>query len=471
MRARLLIAAGLVGILGIAQTARCGTTVWYGFLKCEDLGTSIRVIKGSWPTSNFTIPETLNGKPVTAIGDEAFYSFSGLRSVIIPSTVTSIGRSAFKNCRRLPSITIPSGVTVIEPETFSGCNELKTVQLHPGITRIGAGAFEGCGLTSFETPPKVTVFTERMLAGCDLQNVTIPRHVTRVEKAAVSGTQARSIVIPGHVDFDPDFAFAFSPNLQSVTIHADWTRIGGSMFEGCSSLRRLSAPASVLGVGDRAFADSGLESVKLPSVRTIGRQAFANCRHLATVPLPKGLRSIGDYAFSGCETLLGLHFSGNAPEMGSGMFMRANQATVFYVEENLTGFTYPRWQGRSVSLPRGEIDLYDDSGPLDTQGKALLRAGTIRVGTSSVPQVIFVRNTGNRPLTGVRASVVGSAARDFIIRTAPPSVIQPGQSVRVGIVFKPVKAMSRQAKLVVKSADLDEGLIEVSMSGTGVTLL
>ena len=64
------------------------------------------------------IPETIEGKPVTSIGNDAFRYCESLASVTIPASVTSIGNSAFYSCTSLSSVTIPASVTSMGNDTF-----------------------------------------------------------------------------------------------------------------------------------------------------------------------------------------------------------------------------------------------------------------------------------------------------------------------------------------------------------------
>ena len=65
------------------------------------------------PTGAVTSPSTLGGKPVTSIGNSAFWRCSDLTNVTIPDSVMSIGEYAFEDCSGLTSVTIQNSVTSI----------------------------------------------------------------------------------------------------------------------------------------------------------------------------------------------------------------------------------------------------------------------------------------------------------------------------------------------------------------------
>jgi len=103
------------------------------------------------------IPSTIDGLPVTSLGDSAFFGCISLTNVTIPNNVTSIGDNAFGGCTRLTSATIGNGVTSIGGYAFGGCTSLTSVTIGNGVTTIGGSAFAGCwGLTSITIPKSVT---------------------------------------------------------------------------------------------------------------------------------------------------------------------------------------------------------------------------------------------------------------------------------------------------------------------------
>lgn len=85
----------------------------------------IKKFKGK--ETRVAIPSTVEGCPVTTIGDGAFYNCTGLTRVMIPNSVTSIGNDAFSYCVNLREITIPDSVTETGEYVFYKCAGLKTV--------------------------------------------------------------------------------------------------------------------------------------------------------------------------------------------------------------------------------------------------------------------------------------------------------------------------------------------------------
>ena len=98
------------------------------FLYTTNNGT-ITITRYTGPGGAVTIPSTLNGLPVTSIGDSAFAGCSGLTSVTMGPSVTSIEFLAFQLCTSLTSITIGTSVTSIGQGAFSGCYLLSWIRV------------------------------------------------------------------------------------------------------------------------------------------------------------------------------------------------------------------------------------------------------------------------------------------------------------------------------------------------------
>mgnify|MGYP003896807675 CR=1 FL=1 len=96
------------------------------------------------PSGELIIPNIIEGKPVTSIGDYAFFLCESLTSITIPDSVTSIGDDAFAECTSLTSINIPDSVTSIGDAAFTDCYSLTSITIGNGVTSIGHGAFISC---------------------------------------------------------------------------------------------------------------------------------------------------------------------------------------------------------------------------------------------------------------------------------------------------------------------------------------
>ena len=147
---------------------------------------TIEIIGYNGSESKAVIPDKIDGKKVTGIGDYAFESCANLTSITIPNSVTSIGVYAFEDCASLKSITIPDSVPLVGPGAFSNCTNLTSVTIQNGVMYIGNEAFANCtSLTGITIPDSVTWIGRYSFEGCtSLTSITIPKSVTSIGEEA-----------------------------------------------------------------------------------------------------------------------------------------------------------------------------------------------------------------------------------------------------------------------------------------------
>ena len=163
-----------------------------------------------------SVPEKLDGKTVSAIGDGAFYC-GGFTKVTVPNTVqkigseafascqellevtignnvTSIGDSAFSNCQSLKKATLPSKLKKIPDNLFSDCLELKEVNFPSGLTEIGFGAFSSTAITKAPLPNTVKVIGEEAFSWAqNLKSVNLPEGLTEIRSHTFNATTLESV--------------------------------------------------------------------------------------------------------------------------------------------------------------------------------------------------------------------------------------------------------------------------------------
>ena len=274
----MLTAAPLGGFVGLDLPKLTASAATYGDLTYLEYDTYIEITDCDDFATSVDIPSKINGKPVTSIGDGAFYDCIDLESIAIPASVTSIGNGAFSWCDSLIAINLDEknesyclldGVLYNKEKTaLIYCTAKKKITeytIPATVTSISASAFEHCSsLQSITIPDSVTNIDYRAFWCCSsLQSITIPSSVTSIEESAFFGCSA----------------------LQSITIPDTVTSIETRTFSGCSALQSITIPNSVTSISELAFECCfSLESITIPdSVTSIGNFAFALCRSLTTV--------------------------------------------------------------------------------------------------------------------------------------------------------------------------------------------
>ena len=270
---------------------------------------------------NLVLPCEYNGKPVTSIGNNAFWYCSSLTSIEIPDSVTSIGSSAFFGCSSLTSVEIPDSVTSIGSSAFRDCSSLTSVVIPDSVTSIGSSAFHNCSsLTSIEIGDSVTSIGNYAFIGCSsLTSIEILDSVTSIGEGAfvycssltsimVSENNANYYSLNGNL-YSKDktilIQYTIGKTDKHFTIPDSVTSIGDDAFSGCESLTSIEIPDSVTSIGEGAFVYcSSLTSIVIPdSVTSIGHYAFQNCRSLTSIEIPNSVTSIGVWAFWDCSSL------------------------------------------------------------------------------------------------------------------------------------------------------------------------
>ncbi|MDA7623706.1 leucine-rich repeat domain-containing protein, partial [Akkermansiaceae bacterium] len=315
-------------------------------------------------TGELVIPPTIEGNPVTSIGDGAFGNCFTLTNITLPDSVVSIGDYAIAGCfslasitigdgvisigesafrgSRLKSITIPNSVTSIGNQAFTQCFSLASITIGSGVTSIGNSAFRDCtsltSITFLGTAPEADssfsnvadgavayVNSEALSSfgenGDDWNGLILesrnPNEIPltwSTDNGEVTITDcdegfAGELVIPDTIEGNPvtrigEMAFYKCASLTNITIPNGVAKIGQQAFSYCSSLTNITIPDSVTSIGYNAFyACTSLTSLTIGSgVTSIGSGAFQYCTSLTSIKIPDGVTSIGQVAFRSCTS-------------------------------------------------------------------------------------------------------------------------------------------------------------------------
>ena len=325
------------------------------------------------------IPNTYKGKPITAIGNSAFYNCMYLETILIPLSVKSIGDSAFYYCINLEHIFFgidtpeDSALETIGDSAFYKCSSLEFISLPSGLKTIGDSAFYSCNeLTEVTIPDKVTTIGDHAFENCqNLRSVTLPRDLQTIGYDVFRGCSklfynnddkgGRYLCSYGNTHFL--LVGLDSTKYTTYQIHSDTKHIYSHAFYGNSALTEITIPDGVVSIGASAFSGcSGLKSLTIPdSVKYIDGSAFHSCSRMNDVTIGNGVQTIGGYAFTGCSKLKSIAFGNSVASVGVGAFNGCN----FLGAVQITDLA--AWC-RIVFADKGANPLWPNSGYLELNG-------------------------------------------------------------------------------------------------------
>lgn len=313
-----------------------------------------------------TIPEKVDGKTVTAIGDKVFSANNIISTVSLPDTINYFGSDVFRDSSVI-SVNIPKSLRVIPSYTFNNCQELETVSFHDDIAIIANTAFKK---TNISVPQELReCVTGDVInssdASCQFMSedwryniiskggsvraeivsylgsesdVTVPSKLNNADVTACgeknfpdinavksvvfpdtmtsldirfAGTEIEEIVVRGVKDI-PVSEFENCTKLRKVTLaeKADSYTIGSKAFKNCISLESVSYPVECnkLSIESSAFENTGLKHLTLMCSSDLGSDAFAKCESLLTAELTDA--NVSPRAFMDCTALTDMTFRG-----------------------------------------------------------------------------------------------------------------------------------------------------------------
>ena len=366
---------GIIEIMGILFLL-LASTGWvqagtYGVLTYEIRGATVEITDcDQAATGSLVVPDEIEGKPVTIIGDYAFSWCYYLSEITIPAGIASIGEWAFRGCRILHSITVNVGNTYFESVDGVLFNEEQTLLIQypggksgpyiipAGTVAIKDWAFYNCeSVTEITFPASIRILGDNVFWYCSslttiavdtgntyfesLEGVLFDKTLTRLIQ--YPGGKTGAYAIPVGVSVIKDGAFLSCDGLSMIQIPEGVTTIHNLSFYSCNSLTGITLPNSISSIGYAAFrycenmdtisvgagnpyyaSSSGVlfnkaltELIQCPAgksgaynlpngVVAINDYAFEWCRNLTEITLPDSLATLGRSAFSSCTGLTGI---------------------------------------------------------------------------------------------------------------------------------------------------------------------
>lgn len=174
---------------------------------------------------DIVVPDVIEERPVTTIGETAFSGYD-MKSIVIPEGVTTINRKAFSRCSMLENITLPDSLKSIYDLSESGLSDTKW----------------------YENQPDGILYINNVLIGYKGNKDNMPSEI---------------IIKDGTVCV-ADSAFLTSKNITNLIIPNSVKYIGNKAFHRCENLKIVNIPESVEEIGVYAFG----------YVETVGRVGY-----------------------------------------------------------------------------------------------------------------------------------------------------------------------------------------------------
>ena len=340
----------------------------------------------TWEPYKDNINTVIIEEGVTSIAKYAFFNYSALTSVQLPSTLNRIGVNAFASCKNIDYVSLADNSELTIISNFSDFEGTKWYKNQPdGLIYLGNILLKYKGTVpqneNVELKAGTRVIADKAFYNqSNLTDITFPGTVEYVGKSAFEGT--------GWLDSQPDgemyidnalFQYKGSMPIEEYEylIKDGTVSVSPQAFKG-KKITSVGFPSSVEYIGESAFYYcTNLAETVLPSdskLKYIGENAFLSCSKLKAFDFPQGLEVIENNAFSGCYGINSVVFPASVEYIGLTVFSSATTITVdsnnkyycsdgygvvFNKDKTILYFAPKIIDGYVYTVPDGVIEVYD----------------------------------------------------------------------------------------------------------------
>ena len=311
--------------------------------------------------AELTIPATIEGYPVTTIGNSAFCDCTSLKSVTLPDSITTIGDDAF-SYSGIYSIVIPVGVTYIDDSAFHALEcKFEVAADNPNYSALDGILFNkdqttivACGklyAAEYAIPDSVTTIGALAFFNAYIDSLIIPAGVTTIEGDAFATANITDVYYGGT---EADRANMTVASGNSDLLNATWHCHEHTYDDncdvdcnGCGDLR--VAPHTYDNACDAAC--NGCGAGRTPADHVYDHEFDVDCnecgavREMAETPVDFGGNSVS-------EDVSGLAFKFSMDILG----MTVDRTTAIYDNATIHGYKLVA-MGAIVSNSKSTVDV------------------------------------------------------------------------------------------------------------------
>lgn len=213
------------------------------------------------------IPPAIDGLPVTALADKAFYEKT-VTTVVVPDSVTEIGDLCFSGDNYLVSLTLPDELAELPYAALESCFRLMDFNLPKELKKISGSALQyNYYLTHLTLPSSLTEIEQLNFIGLyGLQSLTLAEDNAAFKLDEMNGllmtadgtrllhcfsdiVPAEEIILPEGLKTVDPFAFHYDYDVKRIVLPEGVETIGAMAFAMCPNLTEIVIPASVTDIG------------------------------------------------------------------------------------------------------------------------------------------------------------------------------------------------------------------------------